>query len=309
MMAKFRDSSPQDVLSAAAPAETPAAPDAGTTYSDRSIGSIIAETRNLTADQVERVLQYQREKGIRFGEAAIALGFANADDVLFALSQQFHYPYAPEERRKASPELVALNQPFSVQAEAFRAIRSQIMMRLFNEGQERRAIAVVSPDSKDGKTFFSANLAVTLGQLGGRTLLVDADLRGPRQHEVFNIENTAGLSGILSGRAEAKVIQQVPGVPSLFLLPLGITPPNPLELVERPAFGLLVRELLAKFDHVVVDTPAAIYGSDGAVIAARCGAALVIARKDQSRMANLEELVANLSESPTKLAGIVVNEF
>jgi chain length determinant protein tyrosine kinase EpsG len=301
-MAKFKDSS------AAIETSTPLAED-GPAVADRSIGSIIAETRNLSAEQVEKVLQHQRAKGIRFGEAAIALGYASTDDVLFALSQQFHYPYAAEDRRKASPELVALNQPFGVQAESFRAIRSQIMMRLFNEGQDRRAIAVVSPDAGDGKTFFSANLAITLAQLGGRTLLVDADMRGPRQHQVFGISNDAGLSGILSGRAESKVIQQVPGVPSLFVLPVGITPPNPLELVERPAFGLLIRELLAKFDHVVVDTPAAQYGSDSAVIAARCGAALVVARQGKSQVISLQDLVANLSETPAKLAGVIVNEF
>jgi chain length determinant protein tyrosine kinase EpsG len=284
-------------------------PESGGALKDRSIGTIISETRNLTPEQVEQVLSYQRDKGIRFGEAAIALGFATADDVLIALSQQFHYPYAAEERRLASPELVALNQPFSVQAEAFRAIRSQIMMRLYNEGQERHAIAVISPDTGDGKTFFSANLAVTLAQLGGRTLLVDADLRGPRQHEVFGIDNRSGLSGILSGRTEANLIQQIPGVPSLFVLPGGITPPNPLELVERPAFGLLIRELLSKFDHVIVDTPAAMYGSDGAVVAARCGAALVVARQDRSRVGSLQDLVANLTEGPAKLAGVIVNEF
>jgi protein-tyrosine kinase len=302
MMATFRESSTYEPAGAARV-------EAGPAVADRSIGSIIAETRHLTADQVEKVLQHQRTNGIRFGEAAIALGYASADDVLFALSQQFHYPYAAEDKRKANPELVALNQPFGVQAESFRAIRSQIMMRLFNEGQDRCALAVVSPDSGDGKSFFSANLAVTLAQLGGRTLLVDADMRGPRQHHVFGIPNNAGLSGILSGRSEAKVIQQVPGVPSLFVLPVGITPPNPLELVERPAFGLLIRELLAKFDHVVVDTPAAKYGSDCAVIAARCGAALVIARQDKSRVARLEELVSNLSETPAKLAGVIFNEY
>lgn len=276
---------------------------------DRSIGSILADLRNLSADQVEKIVRHQRENSVRFGEAAVTLGFASNDDVLFALSQQFHYPYAPEERRQASPELAALNQPFGVQAESFRAIRSQLIMRLFNEGQDRCAIAVVSPDSGDGKTYFAANLSVVLAQLGGRTLLVDADLRHPRQHEVFGVDNKAGLSGILSGRAEAKVIQQVAGVPSLFVLPVGITPPNPLELVERPAFGLLIRELMSKFDHVIVDTPAACYGSDGAVIAARCGAALVVARKDQCRVPALQDLVANLSETPAALAGVVFNEF
>lgn len=302
-MAKFRDSiSATEGIPAVSDSREQA-------VSDRSIGSIIADTRNLSADQVERVLAHQREKGIRFGEAAIALGYASTDDVLFALSQQFHYPYAAEDRRKANPELVALNQPFGVQAESFRAIRSQIIMRLFNEGQERRAIAVTSPNAGDGKSFFSANLAVTLAQLGGRTLLVDCDMRGPRQHAIFGLENAAGLSGILSGRAESKVIQQVQGVSSLFVLPVGIKPPNPLELVERPAFGLLIRELLAKFDHVVVDTPAAQYGSDSEVIASRCGAALLLARKDSARVSNLESMAGNFFESGTKLAGVIVNEF
>jgi chain length determinant protein tyrosine kinase EpsG len=277
---------------------------------DRSIGSIISETRHLSADHIEQILTYQRAKGVRFGEAAVALGLAKIDDVIYALSQQFHYPYATEEQRKLSPELVSLNQPFSQQAEAIRAIRSQLMMRVFIEGESvRRALAVVSPDPGDGKTFFAANLAVALAQLGGRTLLVDADLRGPRQHEVFKLDNHSGLSGVLSGRAESNVIRQIAGVPSLFVMPVGIMPPNPLELVERPAFGLLMRELTAKFDHVVVDTPAFSLGSDASVIAARCGAALVVARKNASRVGALQELVGMFAESPAKVVGVVLNEF
>ena len=312
-MAKFRDSTP-DVGVVAGPALRPPPPIAGhegaeTVAVDRSIGDIIAELRNLTAEQVSKVLHYQQQHGTRFGEAAVTLGFASKDDVLFALSQQFHYPYAPEEQRKLSPDLVALNEPFSLRSESFRALRSQVMMRLFTEGDVRSAVAVISPDSGDGKTYTASNLAVTLAQLGGRTLLVDADMRSPRVHEVFNMANRAGLSGILSGRADKQVIQQVVGIPSLFVLPVGTTPPNPLELVERPAFGLLMRELASKFDHVVVDTPAATYGADSAVIAAKCGSALIVARKDRSHADSLMELVASLHGAPVKLAGVVFNEF
>ena len=314
-MAKFRDSTPEaTVVEVTAPRHPRVPPamasaDAEEPVLDRSIGDIIAELRDLSAEQVERVLAHQRETGVRFGEAAVALGLASKEDVLFALSQQFHYPYAPEEKRTDNPELVTLNEPFGARAEHFRALRSQLMMRLFVEGEPRQALAIISPDSGDGKTYCAANLAVTLAQLGGRTLLVDADMRGPRVHEVFRVSNRAGLSGILSGRADKGVIQQVPGVTSLFILPVGTTPPNPLELVERPAFGLLMRELASKFDYVVVDTPAAVYGADAAVIAARCGTALVIARKDASRVGMLQELVGSFSGSPAKLAGVVMNEF
>jgi protein-tyrosine kinase len=313
-MAKFRDSLPDaSVLEeTAVPRTSPPPSLAGAASNDgpeRSIGDILAELRNLTTDQVEKILQHQRSKGLRFGEAAVALGMASKDDVLYALSQQFHYPYAPEEQRKLSPDLVALNEPFSPRSESFRALRSQLMMRVFNEPGSPHALAVISANTGDGKTYCAANLAVALAQLGGRTLLVDGDMRNPRMHEVFNLPNKAGLSGILSGRADKGVICQAAGIPSLFVLPVGTVPPNPMELVERPAFGLLMRELTSKFDHVVVDTPAAVHGADAAVIAARCGAAIVIGRKDTSRTAAMRELVASFDGASVKLAGVVFNEF
>lgn len=278
---------------------------------ERLIGALLDAKAALGAEKVQQILDFASTKGLRFGEAAVALGLVTQDQVLHALSEQFGYAYSSEERRQLMPELVGLNQPFSMQAEAFREIRSQLMARLFNNnaGQPRAALAVVSPSSGDGKTFFSANIAVSLAQVGGRTLLVDADLRGPRLHELFKLENKTGLSSVLVGHVATDVIQAVPDVANLFVMPVGITPPNPLELIERPAFGVLMRELTAKFDHVVVDTPAMMFGVDAQVVAARCGAALVVARKDQSRMAALQQLVAALSQSPARIAGVILNEY
>ncbi len=277
---------------------------------DRSIGDIIREARRLAPEQVDAVVAYQHEHRVRFGEAAIALGFATEQDVLSALSKQFHYPYSPEEQHcKFSDELVVANEPFSQQAEAFRAIRSRLILHRSGGDGSRRAVAVVSPDSGDGKTFFSANLAVALSQLGGRTLLVDADLRGPRQHSIFGMANTMGLSGVLSGRAEANVIQRVADLPSLYVLPVGNVPPNPLELFERPVFGLLMNELSSKFDYVVVDTPAAMYGADASVIASKCGSALVVARRGTSHISALEDLLTSLAQGKTDVVGVVMNEY
>lgn len=285
------------------------AQDASPALQDRAIGHIIAEANNLSAEQVERILAHQKSNGLKFGEAAVALGLAKGEDVLWALSQQFHYPYAPGSGKQLNDELVLASKPFSQQAEAFRVLRSQINMRLFNADEPRRAIAVVSHDSGDGKTFFAINMAAAFSQLGGRTLLVDADMRNPRLHSVFGLDNSAGLSGILSGRSETNVIRPVADLPSLFVMPVGTLPPNPMELVERPAFGLLMRELVSKFDYVIVDTPAAVYGADYAVIAARCGAALAIARQGNSRVSAVQEIVATLSNTPAKLAGVIMNEY
>jgi len=274
---------------------------------DRSIGDILRRSKRLSDAQVEDILRYQRERGLRFGEAAVALKLASHGDVLWALSQQFHYPYAPEGRSHENKELVLSADPFSDQAEAFRELRSQLLMGVLAPDEPRRALAVVSPDIGDGKTFVAANMAVAFSQLGGRTLLLDVDMRTPRQHLVFGVERASGLSSVLSGRSEGNVIQQVADLPSLFVLPVGTVPPNPLELVQRPAFGLLVHELLEKFDYVVVDTPAAVHGADARVVAARCGAALAVGRAGKSRMKSMTNLINALSKSAA-MAGVIINE-
>jgi capsular exopolysaccharide synthesis family protein len=173
----------------------------------------------------------------------------------------------------------------------------------------RVPLAIVSPGEGEGKTFVTANLGIMFAQLGGRTLLIDADMRGPRLHRLFGLENNAGLSSVLAGRAEVHVIQQVAHVPGLYVLPVGILPPNPLELVERPTFTMLIREMASKFDYVLVDTPAAVRGADAAVIGSKCGAALVVARKNISRVSDLQSLVGSMTDAKTSVAGVVVNEF
>jgi protein-tyrosine kinase len=273
-----------------------------------SIGALLADLRQLTPAQVEKVLAHQRATGLRFGEAAVALGLATQRDVLQALSQQFQYPFAGEAAGALSDELVTLKEPFGPVAEHFRSLRSQLLMRAWPDGEPPRPVALISPDAGDGRSFTAANLAITLAQLGARTLLIDADLRSPTLHQLFKLPNGSGLSGILSGRADHDSIVQVAAVPSLFVLPAGATPPNPLELVERAAFGQLLRELVAKFDHVIVDTPAAALGSDASVIAARCGSVVLLARKDHSAFVALQELLASFAGSHARIAGVIYNE-
>jgi hypothetical protein len=114
---------------------------------DRSIGDIIRDTKHLTQEQIDQIVECQREHGLRFGEAAVKLGLVTNADIVFALSQQFSYPYAAEVRQGPQQELVTASQPFGKQAEAFRAIRSQLMMRIFNPMEPKRALAITSPES------------------------------------------------------------------------------------------------------------------------------------------------------------------
>lgn len=276
---------------------------------DPSLGTILQKSKGWTAEQVGAALDYQKEHGVRFGEAAVALGMAQPEDVIWALSQQFHYPYAPTAERNLHDELVVANAPFSEEVETFRDLRSQLIMGPMSPTNPNRCpLAITSANAQDGKTFITANLGVAFSQLPGRTLIIDADLRKPRLHELFGIEPSTGLSSILAGRTEANVIKPVAHLPNLYLLPAGVIAPNPTELLQRAAFSLLLKELLNKFDHVLVDTPAACYGSDGRIIANHCGAALVVARKDNTKVAEAQKLIKLMSKHSVKMLGVLMNE-
>lgn len=299
---------PQLVHQAQAQAAAEAAPRPG---DDQVIGQIIGRLRQLGPEQVEAIAAHQRQHGLRFGEAAVALGLASAADVTWALARQFQYPYQLEGQAGCDAELVVAREPFGEVAEVFRDLRSRLLDGPVGHGVAgaavHRALAVVSPQRGDGKTFFAANLAVAFSQLGGRTLLIDADMRTPRLHRLFQLQDRLGLSSILAGRASSDVIQPVAAMPNLHVLAVGPPPPNPMELLHRSSLPLLMHDLLAQFDHVLVDTPAAALGADGRVISAVCGTALLIGRQGHSRMAALQAMVDGLRRGSVDLAGVLMN--
>jgi chain length determinant protein tyrosine kinase EpsG len=275
---------------------------------DAPLGDILAATRHFDSDQVERVLGFQREHGVRFGEAAVALGLVSAQAVAQALSHQFRYDVDTGGSTVLHSDLVLARLPFSAQSEVVRGIRAQLKMKLGARPAGRRAVAVISPEAGDGRSWLAANLAIAFSQLGLRTLLIDADLRQPRQHLLFNLAHGSGLSHMMSGRTDSLQIDAVPALPSLFVLPVGAPPPNPLELLESAAFERLLQDVQSRFDHVIVDTPSLQRGMDGPVAAAACGSALMVLRKGQTPLAAAQDLAAMLADSPAVLAGVVLNE-
>lgn len=275
----------------------------------RRIGEILGERLALAPGRIAEILAWADAHDLRFGDAAVALGHASAHDVVQALSVQFKYAGSDDAAQLASPELPLLARPHGAQSEALRALRSRLSRRLAQTAKARGAVAVVSPEAGDGKTFLVANLGVAFAQTGARTLVVDADMRGPRLHEIFELRQRHGLSGAVIGCADSQIIQPVAAVPGLYLLACGAMPPNPLELVERRAFGSLLQALPQHFDHVLVDTPAASYGADALAIADRCAASLVLGRRHHSGLPALRRLAAELGDSGGPVLGTIVNDF
>ena len=277
----------------------------------RSLGGILIDSGLLTPEDAERVLLLQKERNLRFGDAAVRMGLLSEADIQYALSRQFAYAYlrkTPGDKKTVSDELVAAYQPFSSRVEQLRAIRSQLMLRWYDKADERQVLTIVGSQRGEGRSYLAANLAVVFSQLGERTLLVDADLRNPRQHELFFLENQVGFSTILSGRAREEAIVRIPDLAGLCVLPAGPVPPNPLELLNRLNFDEFMIQVKMSFDIVIIDTPALSVGEDAAMIAVRTGAALAVARNGQTRDAEFTDLVQGLMNTGVNVVGSVLNE-
>ena len=274
---------------------------------DSSMGALLVDAGKLTLEGSERALRMQKDLGIRFGEAAVRLGLVSEDDVQEALARQFAYPYLPKGQANLSPRLVAAYEPFSPQVESLRAIRSQLMLRWFARGH--RALAVLGADPDDGAALFAANLAVVFSQLGEQTLLVDANLRAPRQHDVFGLRARQGLSDLLAGRADLDVVLRVGGFVDLSVLPAGTLPPNPQELLSRDTFRTLDASLASRYDVVLYDLAPFGAGADALAVAARAGGLLLAVRKDHTRVAQLARMSEQLAEAGAEVVGAVVMEF
>jgi chain length determinant protein tyrosine kinase EpsG len=274
---------------------------------DSRMGMLLLEAGRLTPEDAERVLRMHRDLGIRYGEAAQRLGLVSEDDIRQALARQFAYPYVLPGQAGFSARLVAAYEPFSPQVEALRAIRSQLMLRWFARG--RRALAVVGADPDDGAALFAANLAVVLSQLGEQTLLVDANLRAPRQQDIFGLKPRQGLSDLLARRSELDVIVRVPGFVDLSVLPAGTLPPNPQELLSRETFRSLHALLESRYDVVLYDLAPFGAGVDALVAASLAGGVLLAARKDHTRVADVARMAQHLVEAGAEVVGAVVMEF
>jgi chain length determinant protein tyrosine kinase EpsG len=270
------------------------------------IGALLVEAGALAPDNVPRILDYQKKAGLLFGEAGVAMGLLEEEDVKRALAVQFGHAYvAPD--AGLGPELVAAMDPDSDAVEHLRVLRSQLMLRWFENDARQAALAVVSAGSGEGRSYIAANLAVLFSQLGKRTLLIDADLRNPRQHEIFGLTGRTGLSTVLSGRAGWEAVHEIRSLPGLWVLPAGAVPPNPQELLSRPGFARLIQALRASYDVILIDTPSGTAWADAGTIAARAGAALMVACRDATSVPRLAHLADDLRQFGVTIVGAVLN--
>lgn len=202
-------------------------------------------------------------------------------------------------------ELITHRHPKSMLSEAYRNIRTSILLS-FSERPPKR-IAITSPNPAEGKTTTAINTAIALSQTGASVVLIDADLRKPRVHRIFNEENGVGLSNFLSGNVGLEAIIKATEIPNLFYIPSGPIPPNPSELISSNLFKSMVQSLGERFDHLVFDSPPVLGFADTAVLSTSVDGLILVAVGGKTPRETLQRAKDLLLQVNAKILGVVIN--
>jgi capsular exopolysaccharide synthesis family protein len=203
------------------------------------------------------------------------------------------------------PLLYPLHKPKSLEAEAYRAVRTAVYFSSPVEGHP--VLQVSSPAKGDGKSLMVSNLALSMAQSGKKVLVIDADCRRPRVHKIFNLSNERGLTTVLSQPMEWKDVIQAAPVEGLWLMPSGPVPPNPAELLSSPRFGSLLEAVRPHFDYVIVDTPPLLAVTDPCVVASHVDGLVLVIRLTRQGRPKAERACEILKSLNVKVLGVVVN--
>jgi succinoglycan biosynthesis transport protein ExoP len=199
-----------------------------------------------------------------------------------------------------------LPAPNSPAEEAFRALRINLMFS--PQSRSARTFAVTSAFPQEGKSITASSLATAFAQQGVRTLLVDADLRRPRLHMIFDMVQSPGLSGVLDGSVAIGEAMRPTSVDNLFVLPAGSPAVRPAELLAGDRMRTLLRELPEHIDLLIVDTPPLLAAPEAAVLAAEADAVLLVVRAGRTARGAVKQAVEQLAIVGAQVVGAVLND-
>ena len=209
-------------------------------------------------------------------------------------------------RGKETPYLVSLDDPNSPAAEAYRTLRTSI--QFIGLDQPMRTLQVTSANPQEGKTTTLANLAVALARSGSTVAIVCCDLRRPRIHEFFGLDNEVGFTSVLLGKVGlAGAMQEVPDQARLSLLASGPLPPNPSELLSSKRTVEVLGSLQAEYDIVLIDAPPVLPVTDALVLSGRVDATLLVAVAGATTRKEAARAVELLQQVDAPLVGAVLN--
>lgn len=206
----------------------------------------------------------------------------------------------------ASSALITLEERNSPTAEAYRHLRTSLLFS--SAGKPPQTILVTSSQPAEGKTTTAINTAITLAQSDVDVILIDCDLRRPRLHSHFGLDNTQGLTNYLSGeKSTENLIKSAPGLPRLKIITSGPIPPNPAELLSSNEMKNLLQFLKGRFKHIIVDSPPAISFTDAAILSTLVDGVVLVAMAGKSSIHLMRQFKLRLANIGARIYGVVLN--
>jgi capsular exopolysaccharide synthesis family protein len=259
----------------------------------------------------------RREQGLA---AAALLGLIGAAGGAFGreyMRRKVHSP-ADLERRLGMPVLALVPQAGKDEAEninglsplpteAFRRLRANIMLACGDSEAPGNVLVVSSAAPGEGKSFVSTHLALALAAVDQRVALIDADLRRPRLHSMFDRQRAPGLSDVLLGRRSAAEVLRPVGTQGLVLVPSGIPTAKASELLSFQTFRTFIEDLRSDFDWIVIDSPPVMAVADAAVLSRDASAVLFVTSAEHTSLEAAETALNDLNAAGAKLVGAVLN--
>lgn len=296
---------------------------------DEELARTLVLLNRLSEEAVERINDLMKNLNIRFAEAALQLGALSQqeldqaqewisqrtvgrpsgliEEVLRRTARKRDPILWERDQLEPSAEIILAHQPDHPHSETVRSLRTELLLRC--KGRRGAGVmAILSPCGSEGRSLLAAELAVAFAQLERRTLLVDADLRKPRQHQLFATDNDIGLAQALTSGGPHH-FHGVKGLPEMTLMTSGDVPQSPLELLSGHGFERALIQWRRNFEFVILDTPPTSQYSDALAIAAAAGSVLVLGRAQATRFSELNEIRRNLSSTQSHILGAVINRF
>lgn len=209
-------------------------------------------------------------------------------------------------RGEAVRKLMTYMKPKSQITEQYRNIRTNIQFSIM--GSDIRSILLTSPSPGEGKTTTLSNLAIVFGQQGKKVLVIDADMRKPTLHQVFQLDNHQGLTNVLSGQISLEACLQETSIENISFISAGPIPPNPAELL---GFGMkehVLQKAYEQFDLVLIDTPPVLAVTDAHILANQCEGIILVVRSGVTGKEKAVKAKQVLAHASGKLLGVVLND-
>lgn len=212
-----------------------------------------------------------------------------------------------DEGRNIAAHLITHLSPKSPVAEAYRVLRTGIQFAKLD--RKIKSVVVASSAPKEGKSTTSSNLAITMAKADLKTVLLDTDLRRPVLHRVFGVKREPGLTDYLFGRAEIDEIFKQTEVENLYLVPCGIVPPNPSELLGSEKMKEFIEYLKSNYDMVIFDTPPLVAVTDALILANQVDGVLLVASAGKTEIDVIDKAREMIHRVGGNIIGVLLNNF